>query len=379
MIKKYKRKHAGYMRRTSRIFLVDLNKGKREKLYQFLLVYANVVRYFITMLWSRQDFSPKLNYEDIKKGIERFKVRSHLISCAYKQAKEIVNSQKDKSKRKRRMPHLKNVMANLNGYHFFKLEKFDGSFDWCLKFYTKLNWGEKVIIPFNNTKHTLKFLNDNWLIANSIRLGVKKRGKERKIFIDLIFEKERPKWKEEGEVVGVDLGYRNLIATSDRQLIGTDLKEKIEKAGKRRKAFHHYIQTEINKYLKQLPFDKIKVLVLEKLKNVKYKTRGKLSRKVNRFLSFWHYAKAIQRLRQLCEENGVRLVFKSPYKTSQTCPLCGKIDRKNRKADKFKCTNCGFEEQADIVSAMNLKALWLAGAYSLGSLQSNFNGGQLCK
>lgn len=161
-----------------------------------------------------------------------------------------------------------------------------------------------------------------------------------------------------------------MIATSDRQLLGTELNEKIKKAGKRRKRFHKYIATEIDRIVKQLDLSDTKVLVLENLKKVKHNKRGKFPRKVNRFLSFWHYARVIQRLRQRCEEYGVRLEFKSPYKTSQRCPLCGNIDRKNRRAERFICTHCGFEEHADIVGAMNLEVLGLAGVYSLRSLQT---------
>ncbi len=40
--------------------------------------------------------------------------------------------------------------------------------------------------------------------------------------------------------------------------------------------------------------------------------------------------------------------------TSQTCPHCGSVHRKNRNADKFSCTNCAFEGKADQVAAMNL-------------------------
>lgn len=195
--------------------------------------------------------------------------------------------------------------------------------------------------------------------------------KNKRLWVDLIFEKPKPKFKKEGKILGVDLGYRCLLATSDGHLIGRELKDKIKKAGKCRKSFHHYIQTEANRPLKTLELDKVKVLVLERLKDVKKSGRGRFSRKVNRFLSFWHYARVINRLRQICEEEGIRIEFKSPYKTSQRYPICGKIDRRNRNADKFKCTNCAFEENADIVGAMNLKVLGLAGVYSLRSLQAN--------
>lgn len=63
---------------------------------------------------------------------------------------------------------------------------------------------------------------------------------------------------------------------------------------------------------------------------------------------------------------------KDSYRTSQRCPYCGKWDRKNRNTDKFRCIFCGFEENADIVGAMNLKVLGLAGVNILRSLQEGY-------
>lgn len=292
-----------------------------------------------------------------------------MAQLAYKQAKEIVKSQHKKSKRKQRMPRFRNIVVNFDN-RFFELTQFNGHFDWAVKFSSGV---PAVVVPFNNTKHTLKFLSNGWKLSKSVRFGLKKKGKTKRLFIDLIFEKEKPPIKTKGEIKGVDIGYRALLATSDGQLIGTKLKEEIENAGKRRKRFHQYVGTEIDRHVKQLNLSNVKVLCVENLKNVKHNKRGKFPRKVNRFLSFWHYARVLQRIRQRCEEEGVRLEFKSPYKTSQRCPLCGNIDRKNRRADRFKCINCGFEEHADIVGAVNLKALGLAEAYSLRSLQTQFN------
>lgn len=364
MIKRYKRANSGLMRRSSRIYLNDLNKGKGERLCSFLLNYANVVRYFIEMFWSIKDFSNKLPDKTITdRAVKRFGITARLSQLTAKQAKEMVNSQRKKSNRKKRMPRFKRISINLDS-RFFTLTKFNGHFDWSLKFSSGI---PPIIVPFNNTKHTLKFLNNGWVLSSSIRLGIKNKEQ----WIDLIFEKPKPEFKNEGKILGVDLGYRCLLATSDGHLIGRELKDKIKKGGKRRKSFHHYIQTEANRLLKTLELDKVKVLVLERLKGVKKFKRGKFSRQTNRLLSFWHYARVINRLRQICEEKGTRIEFKSPHKTSQRCPICGNIDRRNRNADKFKCTNCAFEENADIVGAINLKALGLAGVYSLRSLQAN--------
>lgn len=45
--------------------------------------------------------------------------------------------------------------------------------------------------------------------------------------------------------------------------------------------------------------------------------------------------------------------------TSQTCPECGHSCKENRiTRDAFQCKNCGFEQHADIVGALNV-----AGSY----------------
>jgi transposase len=224
-------------------------------------------------------------------------ITARLAQLAAKQAKEIVRSQRKRSKRKRRMPKFRKRVANLDS-RFFTLSPFNGHFDWALVLKSGL---PRIVVPFNNTKHTLKFLNDDWVLANSIRLGSDKKG----VWIEIIFEKPRPSLKEEGEILGVDIGYRCLLATSRGEMLGTELRDKIEKAGKRRKGFHYYISTEINRVLKKLDLRDVKILVIENLKNVKCKKRGKFSRKVNRLLSFWHYARVINRLRLFFNQSQV--------------------------------------------------------------------------
>jgi len=89
-------------------------------------------------------------------------------------------------------------------------------------------------------------------------------------------------------------------------------KEKLKEFLNLFKNWPHFIETETNRYLKELDLDNVNVISLENLKNVKRKTRGKFSRKVNRLLSFWLYAKVGKRLRQICEERGIRI---NVYKT----------------------------------------------------------------
>ena len=49
------------------------------------------------------------------------------------------------------------------------------------------------------------------------------------------------------------------------------------------------------------------------------------------------------------------LVAVPPQYTSQTCPCCGHVSKDNRqKQAKFECVECGFEENADLVGAINI-------------------------
>jgi IS605 OrfB family transposase len=358
----HKRTRTGWMRRTSRIYLQNtVNSSKLNKLNSFLNNYKQAMQYVIVRFWSTKDFSKAIPYGDeTKQTRERFGFTARLANCAVKQAKECVNSQEQK---KERIPRIHKSLANLDS-RFVVIEPFDGSFDMCLKFRSGV---PKIVVPFNWNKHTDKFRNNGWMLGRSIRLGSNTNGG---VFIDLLWEKPRPPKITEGKIVGVDRGFRSMLYTAsgqEKQEIGAELADKIKKAGKRRKSFHHYIETEENRLLKTLIFTNVKAFSMERLKNVK---RGKFSRQSNRLLSFWHYAKVGTRLAQHCDEAGISIYFKDPWKTSQRCPECGNIDRRNRNGKKFLCLKCGCADDADHIGAKNLEQLGLAGTNSLRLLKS---------
>jgi putative transposase len=68
--------------------------------------------------------------------------------------------------------------------------------------------------------------------------------------------------------------------------------------------------------------------------------------------------------------NGGMLVAVPPHHTSQTCPACGHISKDNRQTQAvFRCVECGYENHADVVGAINilerglpLDSLWRVGA-----------------
>ena len=55
--------------------------------------------------------------------------------------------------------------------------------------------------------------------------------------------------------------------------------------------------------------------------------------------------------------NGGLLIAVPPQNTSRTCPACGHVSADNRRTQaRFACVQCGYEENADVVGAINILA-----------------------
>ncbi|MEB0033175.1 transposase, partial [Undibacterium sp. RTI2.1] len=53
--------------------------------------------------------------------------------------------------------------------------------------------------------------------------------------------------------------------------------------------------------------------------------------------------------------HGGMLLAVPPHHTSQTCPCCGHVSKDNRQTQaKFLCVDCGYENHADVVGAINI-------------------------
>ena len=52
---------------------------------------------------------------------------------------------------------------------------------------------------------------------------------------------------------------------------------------------------------------------------------------------------------------GAILLAVPPHNTSRTCPCCAHVSKNNRiTQDKFLCVDCGYENNADVVGAINV-------------------------
>ena len=75
----------------------------------------------------------------------------------------------------------------------------------------------------------------------------------------------------------------------------------------------------------------------------------------NIILRNWSYYQLQQYIEYKAEREGIKVRYIDPAYTSQTCARCGHVDKENRQTqEKFICTECGFELNADHNAAINI-------------------------
>ena len=200
-----------------------------------------------------------------------------------------------------------------------------------------------------------------------------------------------------GAVIGIDLGYTELMTTSEQELLGTDLGEYfsaiadkrgknsegrnrmhalfrslLKKSGKnnlakaerirkhnlgRKKQRARYIRDigvikivvnrELN-FLFTRKTNPVKAIVVEDLSA---RMKAHFGKKWNRRLSGWMRGYLQERIRYKAKKHGIEV---NPAHSSRECPRCHCTDKKNRQGDVFKCSYCGYHEHADLVAALNI-------------------------
>ena len=163
-----------------------------------------------------------------------------------------------------------------------------------------------------------------------------------------IYEKENPFIKKTGQPVGFDIGVNKLLADSNSNFYGQELKQIYKKIRSKENESKNKFQTivhrnnEINRVLNSIDLSNINLVVLEDLFKMKNKPK------------YWVYPRIINKLEMLCQEHGIKLKKVSPAYTSQICSECGFRHTDNRSNESFKCLNCRIELDADLNAARNI-------------------------
>lgn len=97
------------------------------------------------------------------------------------------------------------------------------------------------------------------------------------------------------------------------------------------------------------------VVALEALNTKGMTARAPGKRGLNRAILSVGWGQLERMLDYKLETNGGRLVFVDPAYTSQTCAVCGCIDRESRQNQAtFRCVHCGHEDNADRNAAVEI-------------------------
>ena len=344
------------MKRSLKFSLDLANVNKIQALKDLFEEYKKAVNHYLNILSSENKYI--LSEEEVKSFNSSLSYRYK--QCAKKQAVKIWKSWR-RNKKKGRLPEFNGSL--ILDSRFIEIEKAKASiFDYWLKIST-LNKGRRTQIPFKSYNYANNYFND-WELVNGGRI----KFENDKWFLLVTFKKETPQKKKEGKIIGIDIGIKKLIATSEKEFYGKEIElliDKIQKKKQGSKAFRRAIAERdyyINKTVKKLPLGSLKTIVMENIKNIKRNTKKerRLRKEFRSKFQRWTYPLLFSRINQLCEADGVHFYAVDPAYTSQTCNICGFVHKLNRKGEKFLCKNCGYTQDADFNASKNILKSYLA-------------------
>jgi IS605 OrfB family transposase len=93
-------------------------------------------------------------------------------------------------------------------------------------------------------------------------------------------------------------------------------------------------------------------IACEDLKHIRKGISGKLH--------WWAFRQLLDFVRYKAQWAGIPFIEVAPANTSRACLKCGHCDRSNRTGPDFRCTECGYNANADLVGAANVAKRSLA-------------------
>ena len=361
--------------RVSRHTLKYTNKNKLALYSKIMSDFKNLVQLYLNLIHSKE-LPLKALLASSHLPILNDIVQSKWRNLAYKEASAIYRGllvKWKKYKNKFSLPRIQTQNINLNPDLWDLKYTPDGEFDGFVRIKSPyLQEGKKRTIkfnvPFKFHKQSNQFKDNGWAMNLTIRLSKN----------DLCFywNKEQKEKRTEGTQIGIDCGYKKLIACSDGSIYGSELEEVYKKISRKKqgsKAFKRALierDNLTNKAVKNfyLNHKEVKDVICEKLKFVKHKS--KFSKKFNNKLQRWSYTKTLNRLELLGQVKGFNVIYINPAYTSQTCSHCGCVIKSNRNGETYRCSVCGVELDADVNAAINILR---RGVCSDGSLPSPFH------
>jgi IS605 OrfB family transposase len=132
-------------------------------------------------------------------------------------------------------------------------------------------------------------------------------------------------------------------------------KRKLRRLSGREARFKRYTNHVISKELVAAAAEGTKrALALEDLKGIRSRTT--VRREQRGRLGKWAFSQLRAFIEYKAKLRGVAVLLVDPRDTSRRCSRCGHVEMANRRTQaRFKCRACGFELNADLNAAMNVR------------------------
>ncbi|MCP4345642.1 MAG: IS200/IS605 family element transposase accessory protein TnpB, partial [Desulfobacterales bacterium] len=364
------------IKRSSKATVKFATGKKREILDEIRDEYTRVVNFFIDWFWEHPEFTSENQVKADIYSLPETWFTARMRQCAAREALSMVLGAKNTPKKRN---SIEREVEELLGEEIFgepvkpvhngakmtlsaqtvRIEKGRNSFDLWLVIHSV---GKKIRLHIPLKKHR-QFI--RWERIGKMGTSVVIHRQ----YVQFSFEIETGE-KKEGASVGIDAGINHLMATSDREFFGNDVRPLISKIKRKRqgskayrrakKELSYYIHKTVKDYF--IKNNNLRLIVTEKLKNLKQNTKQKnRTKEFRKTLSNWNYRELLKIIQMRCEENRVSFRSVSPHKTSQKCPACTHTQRENRNGEEFECLKCGYSEQADFVGSLNILHRFLTG------------------
>lgn len=234
---------------------------------------------------------------------------------------------------------------------------------WCL--------GGRQIIPFITGPRQLELLQQQSGETDLITVGGR-------WYLFAVCDIEEPTPADVTDYLGVDMGIVNIAADSDGntysgcQVNGLRyrhrrLREKLQRKGThathrllkklsgKEQRFATNINHTISKRIVATAQGTGRGIALEDLSEIRDRVTVRRSQRVA-LHSNWSFYKLRRFVEYKAQRAGVPIIVVDPRNTSRTCPVCGCIDKLNRKSQRsFSCIRCGFSGPADTIAATNIR------------------------
>lgn len=372
---------------------------KRQLLDALFVEYQRVVNEFIVLYWDEKKLPSKANATQWRQVTTWLCGKA--VKCAYRQAIQMIKSAQAKNKKRIYKAYQKvYAYAKGRGKNWTIVNQKWSEWSAGRKFRSRVSkpvfngnsidlnsdlatvytspkkmknfdlavrlgsiFGNRISLLLPTKKHSLfnKHISNGYSVNSSVQL----RRIDGKLYLNLFLEKETPKVKDMGKVLGIDVGIKKLMSTSDGEFFGRDIESKIQKLKRRKRGSKNFKQTisEIKDYIGQqvnkLKLDDVGVVVVEDLDVKNMSKKRKSSKEHRKTLGNWNSRLLFGRLSNKCQENRVLMTGVESEYTSQICSSCGAIHKESRKGERYECKSCGASLDADHNAGMNIRNRFL--------------------